>query len=73
MAHTKDGSWSIANGTEAAPDGAEALQKNEARREKALALVGASSGTLIALGDPADPKVMWTKLEKQFSEENMGK
>ena len=70
MALIKDGLWGIVKGTEEAPGGgnAEAQRKYEARRDRALALVvlAVEPSLLYLLGDPEDPKVVWTKLEEQF-------
>lgn len=70
MALIKDGLWSIVKGTEEVPGeaNAEARRKYESRRDRALAVVvlAVEPSLLYLLGDPEDPKVVWTKLEEQF-------
>ena len=70
MALIKDGLWDIVKGTEEIPreGNAEARRKYFARRNRALALVvlAVEPSLLYLVGDPEDPRVVWTKLEEQF-------
>lgn len=65
MALLKDGLWKIVDGTEVAPEETDAnYRKFEGRRDKALATIVLSvDPTLLYLiGEPTDPKAVWTKL-----------
>lgn len=70
MALMKEGLWAIVAGTEVAPreTDAAAYSKFVGRRDKALAIVVLSvDPTLLYLiGEPTDPKDVWTKLVDQF-------
>ncbi len=69
MALMKDGLWSIVNATEVAPVGnAETLRKFNGRKDRALAVIVLSvePSLLYLLGNPEEPRAVWTKLEEQF-------
>ena len=70
MALIKDGLWAFVNGTESEPTGErEERQKFADRRDRALATIVLSiEPTLLYLiGDnPADPILVWKKLQDQF-------
>jgi len=69
MALMKEGLWNIVDGREIAPaEGADGYDKYIGRRDKALAIVVlAIDPTLLYLiGEPTDPKIVWTKLANQF-------
>ena len=70
MALVKDSLWAIVSGTETAPSAsnADARKKFIARRDRALAIIvlAVDPSLLYLLGDPEDPKQVWTKLEEQF-------
>ena len=69
MALMREGLWGIVAGTEVAPgEGEDGHGKFVSRRDKALAIVVLSvDPTLLYLiGEPTDPKAVWTKLADQF-------
>ena len=69
MVLVKDGLWGIVNGTEAAPgEKGEAQKKYLARTDCALAIIvlAVDPSLLYLLGDPKEPRTVWTKLQEQF-------
>ena len=69
MALMKEGLWKIVDGTEVAPGPTDATYaKYVERRDKALAIVVLSVDPtlLYLLGEPTDPKTVWTMLANQF-------
>ena len=71
MALTRDGVWSIVNGSEKPPEDGDVsvLAKFDSRRDKALATIVLSMdpSLLYLLGaDPVDPVLVWKKLSEQF-------
>ena len=69
MALMKEGLWQIVEGTEAAPLSTDPGYKRFVeRRDKALAIVVLSIGPtlLYLIGEPTDPKAVWTTLADQF-------
>ena len=72
MALIKDDLWSIVDGTETAPTEADKLIKFRVRKNKALALIvlAVSPKLLYLLGDPDDPREVWTKLANQFQKKS---
>ena len=72
MALIKDDLWSIVDGTETAPTESDKLVKFKVRKNKALAMIvlAVSPKLLYLLGDPDDPKEVWTKLANQFQKKS---
>lgn len=69
MALMRENVWSIVAGTEVAPgEGDDGYQKYLSRKDSALAIIVLSIDPtlLYLLGDPADPKVVWEKIQDQF-------
>ena len=69
MALVKEGLWNIVEGKETAPAAeADGYAKFVERRDRALAIVVLSidPSLLYLIGEPTDPKEVWTKLKDQF-------
>ena len=70
MALIREGLWGIVAGTEERPDSTDAdkLAKYLVRRDRALSTIvlAVDPSLLYLLGDPEDPKAVWTRLSGQF-------
>ncbi len=68
MTLLKEGLWKIVDGTEVAPDDADALAKFVGRSGKALAtlVLSVEPSLLYLIGESEDPSQVWKKLSDQF-------
>ena len=75
MALMKEGLWKIVEGSETAPAEEDAgYAKFVGRRDRALAIVVLSidPSLLYLIGEPDDPRRVWTKFSKQFMKKSWG-
>ena len=72
MALIRDDLWSIVDGSEVAPNDADALTKFNKRKDKALSIIvlGVESKLLYLLGDPNDPVQVWKSLQDIFQKKS---
>ena len=73
MALMKENVWGIVAGTEdPIAEGADGHKKYVARRDSALAIIvlAVNPSLLYLLGDPDDPKVVWSKIQDQFQKKS---
>ena len=76
MGLMKEGLWKIVEGTEATPPSDDpGYKKFVERRDKALVLVVLSIDPtlLYFIGEPTDPKAVWTTLANQFQKKTCAK